>query len=460
MKKTKHNSKKTLENSIPANNPMSGIFDFPGGTTTTASQPHEFANNLTYNLVSLQRIILTYAYVQYGVFRTLVDQPVNDAFKGGVRIKTDEVDEAEIESLEKRLKKIHYWRKASLALKWSRLFGGAGMIINLNEDYSKEFKIDRINDKSKLDFKVADRWELAWNGIPNEPTTTFSYYGEKIHQSRVAKIIGKEAPSLAKQRLQGWGMSEIECIIRESNSSLKHENVVFELLDEAKVDIWKIKGFNNQVLSKLGQGVTTKRIQYATMIKNFLNAITLDKEDDYEQKQMSFSGLSEILDQIRITMAAAARMPMAKLYGLSAKGFASGEDDLENYAAIVEYVRMDAIDVLDATLPAVCMQEWGFVPDDLGYEFQPARTLTADQQESVNNAKFQRHMTMYDKGFYDAQECCEALKRDKLLTIQTKVAAGAEPQPPAMSMIEDGIGDGGQGKKTSAKAPKEKEAEG
>ena len=131
---------------------------------------------------------------------------------------------------------------------------------------------------------------MAWNGEAGKPETTFQYYGLKLHPSRVFRVLGKQAPTLARMRLQAWGMSIIESIIRESNASLKHENVVFELLDEAKVDIWNIEGFNSQHLNKAAAGQLTSRMRLAAQLKNFLNAIILDSKDKYEQKQMSFSG--------------------------------------------------------------------------------------------------------------------------------------------------------------------------
>jgi phage-related protein (TIGR01555 family) len=464
---SKHNGKLkekriTLENSGPINAPLSGIFDMGGdGDTAAASLPFEFSKNVSYNLVSLLRLMLAYSYVIFGPLRTLVDQPVKDAMRGGIKIKSDEVGPEDIEALEKELKRIKYWRKVAAGLRWARLFGGAGLIINVNEDYSKPLDINRINEKSKLDFKVADRWELAWNGIPEAEGTTFQYYGLKLHPSRVAKIMGEEPPSIVAQRLQGWGMSVIECVLRELNSYFKDHNVIFEFLDEAKVDVWKIKGFNSQILSKAAQGTTAKRIKIATQMKNFLNAITLDSEDDYQQKQITFSGISEILEQIRIGIAAAIRMPMAKIFGLAAKGFASGEDDIENYNAMVETVRDDVTDVLDATMPAVCMKVWGFVPSDLSFVYKPLRVLSAEAEEIVKNAKFTRASSLYGQGILNAQEYCELLKEEDILVMETEVSKGAEPEPPQMAMMEaGGEPEGGEGKKTSAKGKKEKEQEG
>ena len=443
---------KTLENSeAMLNYPMNGIFNtFSAGGNAAASNPFELMNNNSYILISLQYMTLTYAYVLHGVLRTLVDQPVYDAFKGGIKIKTEEVSPEEIEDLMRELKKLKVEKRTIEALRWDRLFGGAGIIINTNQDYKTPFNLDAINEKTKLEFIAADRWQLTWSGIPDDPKSHFSYYGKIINQSRVARIVGEIPPSLVRQRLQGWGMSVIECVIREIQMYFKNNNVIFELLDEAKIDVWKIKGFNSQVLSALGQGKTSKRIQMATYMKNFLNAITLDKEDDYEQKTMTFTGLADMLDQIRIGIAAAVRMPMAKIFGLSAKGFASGEDDIENYNAIVEGQRERAEEALEMIIPVVMMKTWGFVPDDWKIEWSPLRVLSAEQVENVKNAKFQRAYQLASGGYFSPQEFMEYLKDEDIVTMETAVLSGADPEPP---MQMQGAEDGGEDNIAGAKKP-------
>ncbi len=466
VKKTNSKLKGKLvkNNSIgPLTNPMSGIFDtfgLAGGAA--ASLPYEMANNNSYNLISLQRVMLTYAYVLHGPLRTLVDQPVYDAFRGGIKIKTDEVSPEEIEDLHREMKKLKVTKKVIEAMRWDRLFGGAGIIVNTNQDASTPLKIDQIAEDSPIEFIAADRWELSWNGVPNTKTASYTFYSRKIDQSRVAKIVGEQAPSLVRQRLQGWGMSTIECVIREISAYFKNNNVIFELLDEAKIDIWKIKGFNSQVLSQLAQGKTAKRIQMATYMKNFLNAITLDAEDDYEQKTMTFTGLADMLEQIRIGIAAAVRMPMAKIFGLAAKGFASGEDDIENYNAIVENEREKAEDVLELIVPVVMMKVWGFVPDDWKVEWKPLRVLSAEQEQNVLTSKFARYQTLYSQGILNPQEYCEVLKQEGILQIETEVSKGTEPEPPMMQQMDMGGEEGedisGAKKPSGGKNPtKEKE---
>jgi uncharacterized protein len=466
MPRKKNSRIKKVQNDAPYTNPMSGIFDMGGQTgVAPASQPFEFANNASYNLISLQRVMLTYSYILFGPLRTLVDQPVYDAFRGGFKVKSDEISQEEIDLVEREIKKLKLERAVINALRWDRLYGGSGVIINTDSNFADEFDVSEINQESKLEFKVADRWELAWMGLPNDPKSTFTYYGHRLHPSRVARIVGEEAPSLAAQRLQGWGMSVIECVLREMNSYLKENNLIFELLDEAKIDVWKIKGYNTAILSQLGKGKTAERIRMANYMKSFLNAVTLDSEDDFVQKTQTFSGLSEIMEQIRIGIAAAVRMPMAKIFGLAAKGFASGEDDIENYNAIVENQRDRARDALEVLVPVVCQKVLGYVPDDLAYEFKPLRVLSAEAEQNVLTQKYTRLSGLYTAGMLTAQEYAKVLKDEGILVMETEVSKGLrEPEPVNFGGF-DQEGDTKQGSDDTAKAkkeaaPQEKESEG
>ena len=59
--------------------PLSGVFDGigvgPGGMGSSLSSIGELAANASYYFVSMNRVLVTYSYTMYGVFRTLVDQP-------------------------------------------------------------------------------------------------------------------------------------------------------------------------------------------------------------------------------------------------------------------------------------------------------------------------------------------------------------------------------------------------
>lgn len=481
------------ENYVPNNNPMSGVFDIPGmggfqmnnivangggpgfgnGRVTPLSEPWEMIYSSSYYLLSTLRTVLTYAYTIHGPLRTLVDLPVYDAFRGGITIKSDEVSPEEIEDLQRTIRKIKLIRKVIDGMRWSRLYGGAGIIINTDQDFSKLFDVSSISQDSKLDFIVADRWQLQWQGNPFGRGSKFIYnpggdYAENnilvatIDPSRVVRIVGETAPALIKQRLLGWDMSVIECVIREINLYFKENNVLFELIDEAKIDVWKIDGFNANMLNKKAAGITAMRIQLATWMKNFLNAITLDMKDDYIQKQVTFSGMAEVMKQIQIGIAAACRMPVAKIFGLSATGFDSGESDLETYNAIVETEREKADEVWEAILPPLMMKLWGFVPDDWSVEYKPLRVLKATDEMAIKMQQYTIDAGLFQAGILNPQEYCAKLKEDGILLMETEVSKGAEPEPPMSAMAEMGMDEGGTAapKAAGAKGKQEKAKEG
>ena len=97
-------------------------------------------------------------------------------------------------------------------LNWARLYGGAGLIINTDQNYSTELDVEAIDHESPLEFIAADRWELILsqtNVMSSQNPVPFNFYGLPIHRSRVVTVSGIEAPSYIRLRLQGWGMSEV-----------------------------------------------------------------------------------------------------------------------------------------------------------------------------------------------------------------------------------------------------------
>ena len=133
-------------------------------------------------------------------------------------------------------------------------------------------------------------------------------------------------------------------------------------------------------------------------------------------------------------MAAAARMPVTKLFGLSAAGFNSGEDDIENYNSLIESeVRGQATEILLEVLPIACRILFGFAPD-VDFEFKPLRILSTEQEETVKTNKFNRISALYSQGMYTPKEYYEKLKREGLEDMDTEVGNGTrEPEPPMAS---------------------------
>lgn len=430
----------------------------PGWGTQLSQADTLFKNNRWY-LVSNMRQLLSQIYVEHGLVQTVVDVPVDDALRGGIEIKTKQLSEDQIDQLLNQVERHGDLATVGQGSKWNRLFGGAGIITITDQDPSQPLNVEAINESTPLQFRAVDMWELFWShqntsdyaaSIDSKQlvgNTHFDYYGLQLHNSRVMRMIGIEAPSFVRPRLRGWGCSIVETLVRSINQYLKANNLSFEVLDEFKVDVYKIKNLANSLLTTEGQAAIQRRVQIANQQKNFQNAITMDMEDDWDHKQLSFSGLAETMIGIRMQVAADMRMPLTKIFGTSAQGFNSGEDDIEVYNSMVEsQVRSKIKYEIVRMLELRCQKMFGMIPDDLAIDFKPLRVLSSEQQENVKTNIFNRLLAAKQAGEISSQEFKEACNREKLLPIQL--------DPTVDSLTVD---EGGENEEDDAKAAGEGE---
>lgn len=421
----------------------------PYQTTQTIAQPWTFSEGAAYTPFTLNRIALSYGYMTYGLVQAVIDVPVEDAFRGGFEIESDELDEKDIKELHKAMEEAEDLKAIKDTIKWARLFGGAGLIAATDQDPRRPLR--ELAKGAELKFVDADRWELlltlvSLNGQavqvdPNRPdpmVSPYNYYGVALDPSRVVRMLGKAAPSFIRQRLQGWGMSELERCIREINSYIKFQSLLFELVDEAKIDVYGIERFNDNLATAQGTSLITLRIQLSNLLKNYKNALVMDKEDTYEQKQIAFSGLADIFQEFRINLCAALKIPYNKLFGQSATGFASGEDSMENYNGMIES------DVREASKPLVrdaiklrMQTVFGYVPE-FTFGFKPLRVLSEIEEEEGKNAKQTRALELYDRDLLNGQETMESLHKDGLVNVDSEVLSGQREPISPLAMQQEG----------------------
>ena len=412
-----------------------------GVSPTLGTAPIQSANPMFYNnryyMITNMRTLLNEMYIEHGIIQTMIDQPVEDGFRGGFKIISSELSNDEIIELEKKIEETEAVEKLIEALKWNRLFGGAGLIINVaGEDPRDDFDIEAVGEGREIEFYSADRWELANNPYILTPTLTpngqrvkdvnFNYYGIEINPSRVLILRGKPAPSLKRLQLQGWGMSELERLVSPMNKFLKNQNVIYELLDEAKLDVYSIDNYAGSIASGQEEAVK-KRIMLTNYMKSYLNALILDAEDKFDQKQMSMAGVSEVLREARYDIASAMKMPVTKIFGMSSAGFNSGDDDIENYNSMIERdVRTPATNIIKTIVRLLCKATFDYIPEDIDIEFESLRIMKETEEEALRTSKYNRFRDLYINGLITKGEFYDLLNQENVIQQELKIKGDDE----------------------------------
>lgn len=400
-----------------------------GGSSLSSWGTLGFSNN--YSLLTLQRLLLSYMYVGNGIFQTAIHVPIQDALAKGITLESGELSSTDIDDVMDWLEEHNAWGALEMGAAWGRTFGGGVIIINTpDKDPTKPL---RLRENTPVEFLTTDRWCIA--GHPDEDDI-LRISGQPIHRSRLIFMKGKEAPSFVGQQLQGWGMSEGERMIRDLNNYLKTGDVLYEILDESKIDVYHIKGLANRLATNGGTSSIQKRIQAANEIKSYVNSLVLDAEESFEQKSMTFGGLAEVMRENRINVASALRMPMTKLFGLSASGFSTGEADQDNYNDMVESdVRRPLRPAVRQMVEWACLDLFGYIPS-FRFKWPNLKVVSEQETESIKASVTTRVLQLYDRGLIGPADAGRELKAADALAADAQIIESPIPPTPAANQDE------------------------
>jgi len=418
-----------------------------GGSSLSGYGTTAFSNN--YSLITLNRIVLTYLYSGNGLFQTAVQLPIQDALARRIVIESAQMSPEDVDQILDWLEDHDSWQHLEDAKSWERVYGGGGLAINTDQDPEKPLNLRRMKG-APIEFYDFDRWQVSakssnfdeFLGYDDMTKADLLYYqGQPIHTSRIIFMTGKRAPSYIRRQLRGWGMSEGERMLRDLNNYLKTQDVLYEILDESKIDIYKIKGLANKLLTAGGTNAIAARIKAANEVKSYINALVLDAEEEYEQKTLTFAGLADVMRENRIGIASALRIPMTKLFGTSASGLnATGEGDADNYNEMVQSeIQAKMRPQIKQMIELACANLWGYVPE-FRFKFPPLKALPALEAEQIKASEINRICMLYDRGLItDGQAIGDELAKGETISADLAAKFQARPLPPGGAQSVDPV---------------------
>lgn len=414
------------ENTV--NNGLSNALDLPNNSNYLNNpmlNPGVLFNNTSPVLLTYYWLELTYFYKSNGFIQTAINQIVDDAFRNnGLMIDSKTLSTDELEELKQALIDNGDIDAIMDCIRWGQLYGGGVVIANTEQDYKLPIDLEDLKDK-KLKFLASDRWQCKADGVSPKLCKTFTlcdYINDDnlnnvtIDTSRIGIFTGVKAPYQLKSLLNGWGLSIFESIIPPLTQYLKAMGVTLELLDEAKIDVIKIMDLASTLMSPSGEALIRKRLKLVTDNKNYKSSIAMDSNDDYNQKQINFSGLPQMIEQIQYLVCAALKRPYSKIFGKGSSGFSSGEDDLENYNTIVDSeIRRPATKLIKWVINLRCCQLFGRELPDIVIKWRPLRVMTEKEQAEINNRRLADYIMLLEHQIMTPKQVAQHLTEDNYI---------------------------------------------
>lgn len=369
-------------------------------------------------------------YRSHWIVRKIIDCIPEDMCKNWINITT-QMEPKAIKRFNKLQRSTRVQRDILQGLKWGRLYGGAGAVIIIDGHENildQPLDYDMIMPGSFKGLIVADRWSGITPGetlIEDVTSPDFGlpeYYEwlggsftVKVHHSRILRFIGRELPYLEKYAESGWGASEIEIIFDELKKRDNTSWNIAQLIFLANLRVLKMSDLG-EILA-VGDEQSNKELYNTVQAQNWLMSnmgmYILNKDDDFQTHQYSFSGLNDIYESFMLDVAGAAEIPVTKLFGRSPAGFnATGESDLRNYYDTIEQKQTAQLEsVLDKLIPIMFMSEFGAIPDDLDYTFNPISTPSEDELSNIVDKKTNAVIDAFNAGLISQRVALNELKQ-------------------------------------------------
>lgn len=400
----------------------------PNGDVQDPSLLGKIFSGNAYNLITWRWVALTNAYNKNSFLQTAVNQKVEDAFRNdGLIIDTKTLDTEELEQLRKVMEEEGDIEAIMDCIRWGRLYGGGCLIAQTEQDPTLPLDEKQLKGK-KLKFIATNRWQCSPIGLSPEVAPKFAFtdtmqegivsqdyvnYYQELDKSRVGIYTGESAPYLTKAILQGWNASIFEGILEPIQNLLGGFNVTLELLSEAKIDVFKIADLASVLMSPDGERQIQKRLQIATANKNYKASLAMDSNDDYQQKQIDFGGIPQLLEQLMYIFCGYLRYPVSKLFGKGSSGFSSGDDDLENYNGTVDSeVRIPARKLITWVVNLRCQQLFGRELPDFRPKWRPLRVMSEKDQAEINSRKLDDYLKLKEAQVMTGKQVAQKLTED------------------------------------------------
>lgn len=309
------------------------------------------------------------------------------------------------------------------AMWWGNLFGDGALIIGADDGRPSMLELipQRVR---KIDW--LDAYDRRYYAI-NSYYTSGPKYGKPetyalgnpgaitspiqiVHESRMIRFGGAPTTTHVRQMRGGYDISKLQAMYEVLRAFATGHKAVEVLLTDGPQGVYKIKNLQSIVAGK-NKSLFEQRLQMIDMYRSALRAVVIDSDtENFERQQISFAGISDVLDRLSLRMAAAIPMPASKLMGQAPAGLnATGDNDMRMWA---DELGTDQTNELAPRLRVfykiLCATKEGptkgAVPPKISFNFSPLWTLDPKQESERRLATGQTDKLYFDMGAATGEE--------------------------------------------------------
>lgn len=312
-------------------------------------------------------------------------------------------------------------------MKWSRLFGGAIIVMGISDGRPLNEPVDENNVDSVEWLKVFDRWQVNIStqylccdlnsenfGCPEWYEVNDYRVGATfvVHHSRVLRMDWAELPPRDALLNQGWGDSLLVSIYSELKSYGSALANTETIMQDFVNGVLKMPNLSETLSSgcQKNDSAVMRRLDYANLSKGVSGMMVLDGDETYEKLSTNVSGISDLLDRFMLSLSSVTGIPITLLFGRAPAGLnATGDADIRNFYDMVKQLQETKLKpVLEKLIYYIMISKegpfGGVEPENWGVQFAPLWQNTEEQEATLRRTVAETDAIYIDRGVVDPSE--------------------------------------------------------
>jgi len=217
------------------------------------------------------------------------------------------------------------------AMKWSRLYGGALIVMFVDDGLTLEQPLNlnalrkihslHVYDLTNITISTSDLYTDVTNlttlgkvkYYTIMPTVEVAVSPFRVHESRVIRFEGLEVPNVFKSQLNGWGMSEIQAIYSQFINFTQSYAYSSEILHDFVLAVLSLNNMSEYVSIEGGDKLLKDRLEIIAKYRSVINMAVVGKDDTYTKQSSSIIGLPDLIDKFGEALSAVCGIPLSIL---------------------------------------------------------------------------------------------------------------------------------------------------